>query len=80
MTEVRRARVAAGLLEDGDPVLLADGTRAGVVRTRGREVLVETLDGMSWHHEDQLLPADAVVPAARRGRIPADRAVELAIR
>lgn len=74
MMKVRRARVVAALYSEGDPVLrrhVPSGEwRGGVVRVRGREVLVETLSGAwEWISEDELEPPsarDAAVPVGAR--------------
>lgn len=60
---IARARVVAGRLEDGDPVVRpgvpARDWRGGIVRHDGRRVYVETLTGFEWIDEDELEHAEA---------------------
>lgn len=62
LTKVVRARVVNGLYDPGDLVVRRDAPesawRGGVMSVRGYEVQVETLDGITWVHEDELRRRD----------------------
>lgn len=79
--ELRRGRVVNAIYAPGDPVLRVDVPaglwRGGVVRTDGRQVLVEQMDAsFAWLDEAEIeRPEDraAPAPALPRGPVPATR-------
>lgn len=81
LTELRRGRVVGGVYEPGDAVLRVDTPsalwRGGVVRSEGRQVLVEQMDSsFAWVDEAQLeRPEDRAIaaPALPRGPVPVSR-------